>query len=82
MSLWPGHMAAVISTLEVPYAKAHEDASGHGPHAGFAAEVLHLTRLDCIGEKRSSGSQFLPEIATFRAEQTLQRGVDLVSNVR
>jgi RNA polymerase sigma-70 factor (ECF subfamily) len=43
--LWPERMEAVLSTLEVAYAKAHEDAAGSGPHAGFAAEVLHLTKL-------------------------------------
>lgn len=43
--LWPERMEAVLSTLEVAYAKAHEDAAGSGPHAGFAAEMLHLTRL-------------------------------------
>lgn len=42
---WPERMEAVLSTLEVAYSKAHEDASGTGSHAGFAAEVLHLTRL-------------------------------------
>ena len=34
-----------MSTLEIAYAKAHEDASGAGSYAGFAAEMLHLTRL-------------------------------------
>jgi len=43
--LWPERMEAVLSTLEVAYAKAHEDAAGSSPHAGFAAEVLHLTQL-------------------------------------
>ena len=43
--LWPERMEAVLSTLEVAYAKAHEDAAGSGSHAGFAAEMLHLTKL-------------------------------------
>jgi RNA polymerase sigma-70 factor (ECF subfamily) len=34
----------VLSTLEVAYAKAHEDAAAAGPHAGYAAEMLDLTR--------------------------------------
>jgi RNA polymerase sigma-70 factor (ECF subfamily) len=42
---WPERMEAVLSTLEIAYAKAHEDAGGTGAHAGFAAEMLHLTRL-------------------------------------
>jgi RNA polymerase sigma-70 factor (ECF subfamily) len=44
---WPERMDAVLSTLEVIYSKAHEDAAGAGPHAGYAAEVLALTALLC-----------------------------------
>jgi RNA polymerase sigma-70 factor (ECF subfamily) len=40
---WPERLDAVLSTLELAYAKAHEDASAGGDHAGFAAEVIHLT---------------------------------------
>jgi RNA polymerase sigma-70 factor (ECF subfamily) len=43
--LWPERLDAVLSTLEVAYAKAHEDAAGAGAHAGYAAEMLALTRL-------------------------------------
>ncbi len=42
---WPERMEAVLSTLEVAYAKAHEDAAGAGPHAGYATEMLALTAL-------------------------------------
>ncbi len=42
---WPERLDAVLSTLEVAYAKAHEDAAGAGPHAGYAAEMLELTRV-------------------------------------
>jgi RNA polymerase sigma-70 factor, ECF subfamily len=42
---WPDRLDAVLSTLEVAYAKAHEDASGTGPHAAYAIEVLELTRV-------------------------------------
>jgi len=42
---WPERLDAVLSTLEIAYSKAHEDAAGAGPHAGFAAEMLDLTRL-------------------------------------
>jgi len=43
--LWPERLDAVLSTLEVAYAKAHEDAAGAGPHAGYASEMLGLTRV-------------------------------------
>ncbi|MBI2257036.1 MAG: RNA polymerase sigma factor [Proteobacteria bacterium] len=42
---WPERLDAVLSTIEIAYSKAHEDAAGAGPHAGFAAEMLDLTRL-------------------------------------
>lgn len=42
---WPERLEAVLSTLEIAYSKAHEDASSAGSHAGFAAEMLHLTKL-------------------------------------
>jgi RNA polymerase sigma-70 factor, ECF subfamily len=42
---WPERMEAVFSTLEIAYSKAHEDASGTGSYAGFAAEMLRLTKL-------------------------------------
>lgn len=40
---WPERFSAVLSTLEVAYAKAHEDAAGAGAHAGYAREILDLT---------------------------------------
>jgi len=42
---WPERLDAVLSTLEVAYAKAHEDAAGAGAHAGYAAEMFELTRV-------------------------------------
>lgn len=42
---WPERMDAVLSTLEIAYAKAYEDAAGAGPHAGYAEEMLRLTGL-------------------------------------
>ncbi len=42
---WPERLEAVLSTIEVAYAKAHEDAAGESRHAGFAAEMLDLTAL-------------------------------------
>ncbi|HEV2269670.1 MAG TPA: sigma-70 family RNA polymerase sigma factor [Steroidobacteraceae bacterium] len=43
--LWPERVEAVLSTLEIAYSRAHEDASGTAVRAHFAAEVLHLTSL-------------------------------------
>ena len=40
---WTQRLSAVLSTLEVAYAKAHEDAAGAGAHAGYAREMLALT---------------------------------------
>jgi RNA polymerase sigma-70 factor (ECF subfamily) len=42
---WSERLDAVLSTLEVAYAKAHEDAAGAGPHAGYGPEMLALTGL-------------------------------------
>lgn len=42
---WPQRLESVLSTLEIAYSRAHEDASGTAARAHFAAEVLHLTRL-------------------------------------
>lgn len=56
---WPQRMEAVLSTLEVAYAKAHEDAVGCGPHAGFAEEVVHLTQLLADLVPFSAGAQAL-----------------------
>lgn len=44
-SAWPERLDAVLSTLEVAYARAHEDAAGAGQHAGFATEIIELTRV-------------------------------------
>ena len=40
---WPERLEAVLSTLEIAYAKAHADAVGADAHAGFATEMLSLT---------------------------------------
>jgi RNA polymerase sigma-70 factor, ECF subfamily len=42
---WPERLEAVLSTLEIAYSKAHEDAAGLTTHAGFAAEMLHLSTM-------------------------------------
>jgi RNA polymerase sigma-70 factor, ECF subfamily len=60
--LWPERLNAVLSTMEIAYAKAHEDAAGSGRHAGFAAEMLQFTKLLCAlmpdsGEVRALAAQ-------------------------
>ncbi len=41
--VWSERLDAVLSTLEIAYSKAHEDAAGSGPHASYSTEILHLT---------------------------------------
>jgi RNA polymerase sigma-70 factor (ECF subfamily) len=40
---WADRLEAVLSTIEVAYAKAHEDAGGGSRHAGYAQEMLDIT---------------------------------------
>lgn len=40
---WPDRLDAVLSTIEIAYAKAHEDGGGSGRHAGYALEMLGIT---------------------------------------
>jgi RNA polymerase sigma-70 factor (ECF subfamily) len=42
---WTQRLLAVLSTLEVAYARAHADAAGAGIHAGYAREMLDLTAV-------------------------------------
>ncbi len=42
---WPSRLEDVLSTLEIAYATAHGDAAGSGPHAGYAHEMLEMTRV-------------------------------------
>ena len=42
---WRERLEAVLTTVEIAYAKAHADGAGTGPHHGFAAEMLALTGL-------------------------------------
>jgi RNA polymerase sigma-70 factor, ECF subfamily len=42
---WPERLDAVLSTIEVAYGRAHEDAAGYGPHCNYAAEMLEITRV-------------------------------------
>jgi RNA polymerase sigma-70 factor (ECF subfamily) len=43
--VWPERLEAVLTTLEIAYAQAYEDAALAGETAGFAAEVLRLSGL-------------------------------------
>jgi RNA polymerase sigma-70 factor (ECF subfamily) len=61
---WPQRLDAVLSTLEVAYAKAHEDAAGAGPHAGYATEMQELTRV--LAELLPQESEVLALAATVR----------------
>ena len=40
---WAERLEAVLTTLEIAYSKAHEDAAATGPHAGYGPEMLQLT---------------------------------------
>lgn len=40
---WAERLEAVLTTLEVAYSKAHEDAAAASPHAGYAKEIMQLT---------------------------------------
>jgi RNA polymerase sigma-70 factor (ECF subfamily) len=42
-AMWRERLEAVLITVEIAYAKAHEDAAGTGAHSGFAPEMLTLT---------------------------------------
>jgi len=42
---WPERLEGVLTTLEIAYAQAYEDAALAGETAGFAAEVLRLSGL-------------------------------------
>jgi RNA polymerase sigma-70 factor (ECF subfamily) len=42
---WSERLEAVLSTVEIAYSKAHEDAAGLTAHAAFAAEMLHLATM-------------------------------------
>lgn len=61
---WAERLAAVLSTLEVAYAKAHEDAAGSSRHAGFAREMLEVTAL--LAEMLPDEAEVLALAATIR----------------
>lgn len=42
---WPERLDAVLSTIEIAYGRAHEDAAGSGPHFNYAAEMIEITRV-------------------------------------
>ena len=61
---WPERLDAVLTTLEIAYAMAHEDAAGAGPHAGFAREMLELTGL--LADLLPQEAEVLALAATIR----------------
>lgn len=42
---WLERLDAVLTTVEIAYAKAHEDAAATSAHAGYAPEMLNITRV-------------------------------------
>ena len=42
---WPDRLDAVLSSIEIAYAKAHEDGGGSGRHAGYAREMLGISAM-------------------------------------
>jgi RNA polymerase sigma-70 factor (ECF subfamily) len=62
---WPERLDAVLSTVEVAYAKAHEDAAGVGPHASYASEMLHLSKLVAELVADSAEAQALAAIVCY-----------------
>ncbi len=69
---WVERLAAVLSTLEVAYAKAHEDAAGSGRHAGFAREMLEVTAL--LTEMLPREAEVLALAATIRFAEARRPG--------
>lgn len=61
---WAERLDAVLATLEVAYAKAHQDAAGAGAHAGYAREMLDLTA--CLVELLPSEPEALALAALVR----------------
>lgn len=69
---WTERLAAVLSTMEVAYAKAHEDAAGSGRHAGFAREMLEVTLL--LTEMLPREAEVLALAATIRFAEARRPG--------
>lgn len=68
---WPERLDAVLSTLEVAYAQAYQDAAGCGPHAGFAQEMLALSGL--LAERVANDAEVLALAATLRFAEARRR---------
>jgi RNA polymerase sigma-70 factor (ECF subfamily) len=62
---WPERLEAVLTTIEIAYAKAHEDAAASGPHAHFAVEMLALTRTLAQIMPGEAGSAALAALVRF-----------------
>lgn len=61
---WTERLDAVLSTLEVAYAKREEDAAGVTPHAGRGEELLELTKT--LAELLPEEPEVLAVAATVR----------------
>ncbi|MBV8458058.1 MAG: RNA polymerase subunit sigma-70 [Acetobacteraceae bacterium] len=61
---WAARLDAVLSTLEVAYAKREEDAAGVTPHSGRGAELLELT--ETLAELLPEEPEVLALAATVR----------------
>jgi RNA polymerase sigma-70 factor, ECF subfamily len=70
--LWRERIEAVLTTVEIAYSKAHEDASGAGPHAGYAPEMLALTGT--LAELIPDDADVLALAATVRFAEARRPG--------
>jgi len=62
---WNDRLEAVLSTLEIAYSKAYEDAAGAGDQAAYATEVLELTRLLAAMLPAEPGAQALAALVRY-----------------
>lgn len=42
---WPDRLEAVLSTIEIAYARGHGDAAGKSPEAQYAAQMIELAEM-------------------------------------
>ena len=61
---WSERLFAVLSTLEIAYSKAHQDAAGTGRHADFGTEMLKLSAL--LADMLPGEAEVLALAATIR----------------
>lgn len=61
---WPDRIDAVLSTIDIAYARAHADAAGTGVYAGYAREMLGITAI--LAEMLPREADVLALAATVR----------------